>query len=267
MTNRSCAITLTLFLAACSGSGDDDSPGAGVDAGTATCDPSSCDGCCQGNTCVSGSDDTACGSGGEACQSCSGGACQDGTCQALACADTCDGCCAGEVCQPGGAADACGAGGAECAACPVDFICEAGGCVVDPTSRWDVFALRGSVFEDVIGGGSWDPIGGLPDPFVEMATEDSPDRFTGASASIDDTLGPVWDQVVLGNVTARALTSFGIDATILDDDAVGGSDSMGGCRIGVDPSAFAEGEVTSVCEPNPDAGIRGWTLVWRLRRL
>jgi hypothetical protein len=261
-------MTLTIFLAACSSSGDDDGDGSAVDAGADSCDPSNCDGCCQGDTCVAGSQDSACGSDGEACQSCSdGSSCQDGTCTAQACADTCDGCCIGEVCQPGGAADACGAGGSECLACPVAFLCESGGCAVDPTTRWDVFALRGSVFEDVVGGGSWDPIGGLPDPFVEMVSEDSPERFTGSSAAPGDTLAPVWDQVVLGNVTARALTDFGIEATILDDDAVGGSDSMGACRISVDASAFGEGEVTSVCEPNPDAGIRGWTLVWRLRRL
>ena len=37
------------------------------------CDPSSCrDGCCQGNTCVPGTADSACGRGGVACASCAG---------------------------------------------------------------------------------------------------------------------------------------------------------------------------------------------------
>lgn len=271
MTTRSLLITLTIFLAACSGSGDDDGDGSAVDAGADSCDPSSCDGCCQGDTCVAGSQDNACGSGGEACQTCSdGSSCEDGTCTAQACADTCDGCCAGEVCQPGGAVEACGGGGSECVACPVAFICESGGCAIDPASRWDVLAVRGAVFDDNLGGGRWDAgFGNIrrPDPFVRMRTEDSPDVFEADSGEVTDSLEPVWDQVVLGNVSARALTNFGIDATIFDNDDISGDETMGTCRIGVDVSAFSEGEVEFVCETNVDAGTRGWTLVWRLRRL
>lgn|SRR5215831_2265811 len=55
--------------------------------GSCRCDASSCpNGCCDGNNiCRSGTELTACGTGGQACSSCSGDTCSGGTCGCLEC--------------------------------------------------------------------------------------------------------------------------------------------------------------------------------------
>jgi hypothetical protein len=265
MTNRSCSSLLLLSLAVWISCGGDDSTGPDNE----PCGPDTCDGCCQGDTCVAGSEDSACGSGGEACESCSAeSTCEQGSCVALACAETCAGCCEGGVCQTGEAAQACGSGGAECTACATGDTCQEGACGLDPGSRWDVIAVRGLAFEDNVSGGDWDFLPStLPEPFVELATENGEERISGSSNVVQDTLEPVWDQVVLGDVGEAALSGFGIDATMLDDDGAGAeSDTMGSCHITVGGEAFGEGEQEFVCQPDFDAGVRGWTLIWRLQR-
>jgi hypothetical protein len=50
--------------------------------GVCRCDTTSCTGCCESNACLAGTDDTACGTGGNACTSCttSGGTCTSSAC-------------------------------------------------------------------------------------------------------------------------------------------------------------------------------------------
>lgn len=62
------------------------------------CNAQNCNGCCNGNRCVSGTSNHACGTGGGACQDCSalGDSCVSGTCQAPSggsCSASCAGCC------------------------------------------------------------------------------------------------------------------------------------------------------------------------------
>ncbi|HEX8793336.1 MAG TPA: hypothetical protein VF765_20475 [Polyangiaceae bacterium] len=75
---------------------------AGADGGTteggSSCNAQNCNGCCNGNHCVSGTSNHACGTAGGACQDCSalGDTCMSGTCQAPTggtCSKTCGGCC------------------------------------------------------------------------------------------------------------------------------------------------------------------------------
>jgi hypothetical protein len=88
------------------------------------CSPANCAGCCggtDGNTCVAGSDDGACGLGGYVCQNCSqfGRACVNGACVVpVACSpSTCKGCCYGNICAEGDQTFLCGTGGGTCADC------------------------------------------------------------------------------------------------------------------------------------------------------
>jgi hypothetical protein len=59
------------------------------------CGPLTCAGCCTADgTCLTGDDNTGCGSGGGACETCGGGnTCNGGVCVNDVCAATCDGCC------------------------------------------------------------------------------------------------------------------------------------------------------------------------------
>jgi hypothetical protein len=83
------------------------------------CGPSTCVGCCVQNVCYPGIDSPACGSGGQACASCTaaGLACAGQQCVTPCGPGTCAGCCAGNQCLAGTASTACGALGGACANC------------------------------------------------------------------------------------------------------------------------------------------------------
>lgn len=183
------------------------------------------------------------------------------------CAATCDGCCDGDSCMSGTSPAACGGAGSACEVCDPGFVCAVGMCTVDRTSRWDVLADSGVVFEDNAGGGTWDPAGGLPDPYVDMATTDGIEDITGSSGSPADTLAPSWNEVVLADVPAGGLIDNGLSTTLYDDDALlDPSDSMGTCLIELVDADFTGNVVTYTCPFNAEAGARGWTLRLRLIR-
>ncbi len=124
-------------------------------AGTCACDPSSCAGCCSGNMCMSGTDESACGRGGADCAVCP----RDIACGTASCG-TCGGngqrCCDGDACSaplscggggqsgvcgcaPNCAGQACGASdgcGGVCSAgsCPTGQHCASDVCICDTTS-------------------------------------------------------------------------------------------------------------------------------------
>jgi len=88
------------------------------------CNPASCGGCCVGDICAVGTQQNACGSGGDLCQNCANQSpprvCQSGSCQLPACGPaTCpNGCCAGNTCVVGTQDNACGpTGGGACNDC------------------------------------------------------------------------------------------------------------------------------------------------------
>jgi hypothetical protein len=87
----------------------------------AVCDPATCNGCCEGNECLAGTDPNECGLNGEACLHCESSnlACSpQRTCAQPPCGtQTCTGCCFGDECMSGTAPTACGLGGAACANC------------------------------------------------------------------------------------------------------------------------------------------------------
>jgi hypothetical protein len=102
------------------------------------CGPYNCPGCCQENTCLSGSlDKSACGSGGAQCQSCpeacipvglkNGGSCNGGGSASCGCHDF-----ALQLCQPGNTETYCssGAPGGACGTCGGS--CATGACVGGP---------------------------------------------------------------------------------------------------------------------------------------
>ena len=102
-----------------------DGHGGGTCSVPITCRPATCDGCCQGNTCLTGYDNNACGAGGQTCGACSGTsqcvptASTGGRCASIPpCGPSnCPGCCYGNDCAYGNQNTACGAEGGTCTDC------------------------------------------------------------------------------------------------------------------------------------------------------
>lgn len=98
------------------------------------CLPTNCDGCCDSQgECREGTEDSACGNGGEQCADCGtlDGTCDDGVCQGVEpCGPhNCGGCCGSDGnCRTGLAPHQCGAGGIDCQDCGA-LVCEAGACI------------------------------------------------------------------------------------------------------------------------------------------
>lgn len=116
-----------------------------------------CTGCCAGNSCVSGTSVSQCGTGGNACKSCvdnnecTSDACNAGQCNntALSTTTTCNnnmgkcfqgscclGCIGGNACQPGTNNSYCGTGGNNCSTCETansckEPSCATGSCVIN----------------------------------------------------------------------------------------------------------------------------------------
>lgn len=104
--------------------------------GAPACGPSNCAGCCDySGVCRTGSDDTACGSAGSVCSSCSGSSsCHNHVCASCG-PSTCSGCCdSAGVCQTGDSDYACGAYGGSCSSCSSGSSCSSAVCVAAPTT-------------------------------------------------------------------------------------------------------------------------------------
>jgi hypothetical protein len=126
MSNRIIAVAAVLLLAV-AGCGSDDK---------ASCDPTSCQGCCNAaGECVAGNMPALCGVGGAACVSCKPGeACNAGTCVPPCDSTTCpDGCCQNDTCMPGTDNGACGGGGMPCIICQGAEQCQNNGCQAPQT--------------------------------------------------------------------------------------------------------------------------------------
>jgi len=102
------------------------------------CDPILCPhGCCQANgTCVTTSNNHACGTGGEACEDCGSGTCAKQTCvrpQPNCGPSNCTGCCLSSVeCATGIHHTFCGHGGEACMGCTACVPVNGGGVCNDP---------------------------------------------------------------------------------------------------------------------------------------
>lgn len=203
-----------------------------------SCGPSSCNGCCQGTTCKKGDEVTACGQGGQPCQKCvSGETCSPvGTCVNSSKCDpsTCTGCCKGSQCLSGQSASACGSGGAPCTSCSSNQLCKSGGCVLDPTSKWGIVIGEASIDTSK----KWDTlVYTAPDPYVSISVGSNTHKTTTKS----DTYTPKWDEYTF-TTSASAITTWGMNVSIYDDDSWPSSDQlMGACKISVTEKVLSSG--------------------------
>jgi len=113
-------------------SDEDGNNGSSAEAG-GLCGPANCAGCCQGNQCLKGDDNGACGTTGFPCVQCQQGeVCAQGQC--ITASGKCNpqncatGCCQGDSCLPGDQKDSCGKGGQPCVACAASQKCEDQSC-------------------------------------------------------------------------------------------------------------------------------------------
>jgi hypothetical protein len=228
-------------------------------------DAGDCSGClADDGSCVPGTSASACGVGGGSCRACSGDeACDQGTCVVLGCGpDTCDGCCSGDTCLAGNSAAACGGEGAACVDCGDGFGCEGGACQVALDSRWDVTIVSGTVSETNAANETWDPTGGLPDLHVDVFIGLGDQARKVTSGTKDNTLSPVWNEIVLTDVTARVLLDRllfrPIDSDFDTDDVVGE------CQVSLDSGLFDGSNHTLDCPRDVQNGQAGFTLTYRL---
>lgn len=142
-------------------------------------------GCCQGNECKGGSSTSACGTNGQACETCvNDQQCVNGTCNsATTCnAANCNGCCKSGVCQAGTSDSQCGSGGKVCSVCKWYQYCSAKKCSFDPSSLWFVDIVEVTLEQTSY---KWD---------VGSAEESKPDLFVEFSTgSVSHTTATVWN--------------------------------------------------------------------------
>jgi hypothetical protein len=251
--------------ASCSACGANEICPAGECVAPPACGPDNCPGCCAGDGTCQGTTDSACGTGGGACEACPvGSSCSLGACVAESCAAGCDGCCSGATCLGGDSDSACGVDGDACIDCGSARNCEQGLCTVDPATRWDVVAVSGTVPEQDTNNAAWDLFGGLPDPLVSMRATDSPDTVTGDSGIVDNTLLPLWNDVVLSDVPARLLLDTFV-MTVFDDDVVDADDQIGTCAVALSDDDFSDTLRQVDCPRNVGSGQAGFTVRFRIR--
>ena len=225
------------------------------------CGADNCDGCCNADgDCVAMPSDAACGANGGACVDCTatGASCGGGACVAVDCQATCTGCCAGDMCVDPVTAAQCGSGGGSCVACSGDQMCAAGICETPPGGTWNLVMLSADIAASKPNGAGWDSFGAPPDVYAEAYTYDpqTGDEWYYGTSVVYDTWTPVWNEVVLEDVTTEALTE-GLEFLLVDLDDFFDDDICYGF-VTVQP-AMMNVIVETTCDTDPGTKWR-WKL-------
>lgn len=133
---RAILLVVATFGLGCSPGDKNCIPDSGCGQGpVAACGPD-CQGCCRDGRCIAGGSPEACGSGGAACQTCSGA--QQCNPQRVCQAPSCSGCVTENgACVTGTTDGACGKDGLTCQVCPADKVCIQGECTTCGASNCD----------------------------------------------------------------------------------------------------------------------------------
>jgi hypothetical protein len=222
------------------------------------CGPNTCSGCCDGDNCIrAATSNDQCGEKGGKCQKCSAmfagaGICSNHTCIDGSCQATCtNGCCTAAGCQPGTATNACGTGGEGCVDCGVGRTCTAATCQLDRTSLWDVYISFAVVPSTDKNGASWDPLGGAPDPYCKVFTNEGTSVHSGQTSVVTDSTVPFWAETPVKGVKASELLS-NTSIEIWDSD-IEFDDYIGGCQLTLTPDIFDGSLQSQVCPAGPSS--------------
>lgn len=209
--------------------------------GSAACGPATCaTGCCQGNQCLPGNLDSACGQGGKACADCTSTSqscnistriCEGSTsCGPSTCAS---GCCESGQCLSGTADSACGSGGAACQSCG-GGTCQNQQCSGGAAS-YKVYLDSGQVVAN--------PWVACQEANCDLVVTLTVLQLTATSTMIQDNNSPVWNEYLLTAPESDLTSSF--VAKVYDDDYV--DIKIGDCAPTVTPSILASGSLTTTC--------------------
>jgi len=131
----------------------------------------------------------------------------------------------------------------------------------DPSGQYQLLIVGADVPQQNSGGGSWDPFGGKPDPYVQIAldAQDPRKTYTVRTSTKKDTTAPRYQEVV-----AHGLASLDIAKAIVqvyDADFLGlGDDSIGKCTMAF---TLASGTQSAQCVGSDKDGP-GFTLQYEL---
>jgi hypothetical protein len=213
--------------------------------GGGTCNATTCpDGCCSTkDECLPGNIKTACGTGGAACQECTGSdECTNqvcgppGGCGASNCPN---GCCEGSTCQPGTDVTACGTGGAACQVCTGSQKCTNGKCTSDPQTKYEVKVVS-AVIEPPPIGKNWDPDAVIPlyeppDCFVKVTAGSA----SGKTGTKDNTHTPQFNDVVFTTTAQNLLGPMLVQ--VYDEELILAPTLMGQCTVNVNQNDLNAG--------------------------
>jgi hypothetical protein len=115
-----------------------------------------------------------------------------------------------------------------------------GTCELDPASGWSVTCVSANVQGTTVGGMSWDPMGGFPDPFCQLSINNS---SVGRTSTEMNNLMPMWNQSISGNVGVP-MSTFSMPTwriSVFDDDT---TTMQVICSVSTIPdTAFSGGDV------------------------
>ena len=185
-----------------------------MDGGSSAC--GTCDGCCDGTTCLAFASETKqkCGPRGAACGACAGS----------------------DVCSTSNGA--CVPMGGGCTTCKPGVTCVSGACTnnIDPMASFKVYIKSASVLVNTTNcPDNWDYFpGGEPDPYVCVGYQSGGTLLQGCSQYVDGTLNATYtDQTGLVTsggqpflVPASIFTSGKMQLTMYDYDTGSGDDQM-----------------------------------------
>ena len=101
-------------------------------------------------------------------------------------------------------------------------------------------------------GGSWDVLGGAPDPYLNVFTSEGTSSHSGHTSTLTDTTFPFWAETPVTGVKASELlanTSIEIWDSDIDFD-----DYIGGCALALTPAIF-DGSLQSKDCPATASGV------------
>ena len=139
---------------------------------------------------------------------------------ALACGPgSCPGCCEGTTCRTMTSSASCGIGGQSCKQCePNVEVCLPNGiCGLDRNEIWKLIVDTAIISPTNSKGGSWDLMGGLPDPYVTIGQN--------STQHLQDMLEPSWNDSF--PFTLNDLLN-GVNVSVWDDDDPFKPDSIAG---------------------------------------
>lgn len=236
------------------------------DDGVCVTPPDPCDAVtCKGGCCASSGsclpydkqDTDGCAKDGAACEVCPGTAkaCEQGTCvDKQSCASFCTaGCCdAADQCLLHSQQDNinCGDQAGACEPCAAGSSCVGGACIGGAT--WEIWAISASLAPKKANGDDWDNAwvsDPRPDPFFGIARSSAKWSWQYFnSATLDNTLGPQWNEKVGVWAESDLLNTTGVLLRVHDDDiGYGVNDPIGECTVVFTAADLKAGDYTTTC--------------------